>query len=768
MPQPGPPSSPIVPVLARQIAAIRLGDDLLFEAVIDADRPTRREVFVYQPRQDRPAFAHSPTAGMIACRHVPHATVFVHEDEVPVPGPLGVRVNGQAAALPSVPAETALFAGRRTLIAQCNGETAANAQDWLAWHAVHHRADAALIVHRGTPDAAAAFRTELAARIGGDGRLAAMGPVMVLGFDAPLGRAGAGPEADPMYAPDAPGKDRMTAPEPDPWSAPLGFTLLYDLLRARFLGRAAAVARLELADLLHPGAEGRTVFDALTAQDEAVILLVGERAYPWAQRREETDFGDHSCLRFDASEYDRSWCLQPDRLPQGVIWMPYRIVGAKPRVVHRWGFWRCMALRYGSGKVSRIVARSALQEDAGLLAMGRFFGAEPERISADTGNAKHLPAREVTGRRTAVVTTMKNEGPFILEWIAYHRAIGVEDFLVYTNDCTDGTDGLLQLLMRKGIVEWRENPYRESGMKPQHAALDAANSEDVIRNADWAICMDVDEYIAVHTGDGTLNALFDAVPDANMIALTWRLFGNADIHAYRDGFITQQFTQAAREMSPLPHQAWGFKTLFKNVGLFKKLGVHRPKGLRPQAVRRIQWVNGSGRPMPEGEWRSAWRSNTDTYGYDLVSLNHYAVRSADSFLVKRDRGRVNHVDRDQGMAYWFRMNHNVVEDRRMERALPRLRAEYDRLMADPEIAAAHAACVAAHRAKIAELKAEPDPAAFHAAITAPRAQRLARLHGHFGLNVYLAGPEVIPEEIALLPPEAPFHFNVDRVAETQH
>ena len=29
------------------------------------------------------------------------------------------------------------------------------------------------------------------------------------------------------------------------------------------------------------------------------------------------------------------------------------------------------------------------------------------------------------------------------------------------------------------------------------------------------------------------------------------------------------------------------------------------------------------------------------YGYDLVQLNHYAVRSAESFLVKRDRGRVN-------------------------------------------------------------------------------------------------------------------------------
>lgn len=42
-------------------------------------------------------------------------------------------------------------------------------------------------------------------------------------------------------------------------------------------------------------------------------------------------------------------------------------------------------------------------------------------------------------------------------------------------------------------------------------------------------------------------------------------------------------------------------------------------------------------------FRNGWRSTIETYGYDLVQLNHYAVRSAESFLVKRDRGRVNHV-----------------------------------------------------------------------------------------------------------------------------
>ena len=85
----------------------------------------------------------------------------------------------------------------------------------------------------------------------------------------------------------------------------------------------------------------------------------------------------------------------------------------------------------------------------------------------------------------------------------------------------------------------------------------------------------------------------------------------------------------------------------------------------------------------------------------LGQLNHYAVRSAESFLVKRDRGRVNHVDRDQGLNYWFRMNHNAqVEDLdAIALMLPAARAEFDRPLAFADIGRAHAASVAAHRDK---------------------------------------------------------------------
>ncbi len=48
--------------------------------------------------------------------------------------------------------------------------------------------------------------------------------------------------------------------------------------------------------------------------------------------------------------------------------------------------------------------------------------------------------------KITAITCVKNEGPFLLEWIAFNRVIGVTDFLFYSNDCDDGTDKLLDAL----------------------------------------------------------------------------------------------------------------------------------------------------------------------------------------------------------------------------------------------------------------------------------------------------------------------------------
>ncbi|MDP3861901.1 MAG: glycosyltransferase family 2 protein [Phaeovulum sp.] len=656
--------------------------------------------------------------------------------------------EGEIEIVPDLP-DLGPFAGTNALLALRLEESADVVLEWLAYHAGQHGAESAVIINRAPPDSPAGGPAEFAEALERGLEARGLGlPVAVIDSVVPLGKPGWGPENHLYLAPDAPGKDRMKMPAHDLWRAPLGQGVVYEIAKWRYLARARAVLALDVTDLLAMSApDAPTAFDLCLAAKGGVVLLAGRRIYPWRVRQgEPARFADHICQQFDARRGIARWGVAPERAGLQNTWRAIRVAYARPETGQVVPFWRAMALRVPGRAASELAPKTSLVEDPALVALATgVFGHKP--IRPPVSAAKPAPAQALAAGRTAIVTTMKNEGPFILEWLAYHRAIGVQDFLVYTNDCTDGTDTMLQVLQAKGLVQQRDNPFRSMSLPPQHAALQAAESEPVIRDCGWAICMDVDEFINIKIGDGTLPALYAAMGSANMISLTWRLFGNADVEGYEDRFLLDQFSLCAPEVVRKPHQAWGFKTLFRNIDIYKKLGVHRPKGLIPDLWDQVAWLNGSGRPMPREMFRNGWRSTLETYGYDWVQLNHYALRSAESFLVKRDRGRVNHVDRDQGLHYWFRMNHNAVEDRSIRRMLPALEAEWARLMADPEIAAAHAHSVACHRAKIAELRAEPVPSAFYAELTGERLKRLSRMLHMFGSAVFSAGPGIIPPDL---------------------
>ncbi|MEO1027398.1 MAG: glycosyltransferase family 2 protein, partial [Pseudomonadota bacterium] len=131
------------------------------------------------------------------------------------------------------------------------------------------------------------------------------------------------------------------------------------------------------------------------------------------------------------------------------------------------------------------------------------------------------------------------------------------------------------------------------------------------------------------------------------------------------------------------------------------LGVHRPKGLVRGFRDTLVWVDATGTRLPPIVWDKAWRMSKAQWGYTYATLNHYAVRSAESFLVKRERGKVNRTKREQGLAYWFRMNHNAEEDRSILRFAARVAKEKASLLSLPGVPAAHERAVEWHQARIA-------------------------------------------------------------------
>ena len=200
-------------------------------------------------------------------------------------------------------------------------------------------------------------------------------------------------------------------------------------------------------------------------------------------------------------------------------------------------------------------------------------------------------------RRMLAVLTVRDEAAFLLDWLAWHRQVGFTDFLVFSNDCSDETDRMLDRLAQLGWLTHCPNP----GPHPQGAqwaALKAASTHPLRQTADWVMVLDIDEYLTIHTGDGTLPALINRFPDATAFPLTWRMFGNAGVVGYEDRPIPQQFTAAAPAVMGWPWRAAMFKTLFRDDGSYGKLGVHRPR--QPDADADVQECDGESRDGEDG------------------------------------------------------------------------------------------------------------------------------------------------------------------------
>jgi len=341
--------------------------------------------------------------------------------------------------------------------------------------------------------------------------------------------------------------------------------------------------------------------------------------------------------------------------------------------------------------------------------------------------------------RITAITPMKNEGPFILEWVAYHRLIGINDFIVFTNDCTDGTDLILERLDELGIVRHLPNPSVVGRIEGGHhwAAMAYINAFPRLRRSDWFVSFDVDEFICVNAGAGRMEDLFAALPDADLIAINQLNFGCAG-HEHYDPrqLLTERFDRAmARDNGPYGWvRARGVKTITRGTAPLKWIGNHSPD-VAEDHVGKVRWVNAAGEAVPEKTYTTPFKSaKGGLESYEHVQLNHYALRTMENFLVKTERGDANREVEEElkyWRQYWNKYDDNVAHDTRIQRWLPDLRAAVADLRKDPELAALHDAAVTWHQAAIARLRD-----------THPQKALLNRIRGMHGRK--------LEKEIALL------------------
>lgn len=305
------------------------------------------------------------------------------------------------------------------------------------------------------------------------------------------------------------------------------------------------------------------------------------------------------------------------------------------------------------------------------------------------------------------LSTMKDEGPGVIEWVAHHLAVGFTDIMVYTNDCSDGTDAILKRLEALDIgVHHRDNIIPE-GLKPHPSMLKSAHDEDLVRESDWLLVLDADEFMCINHPSGTLDGLISDLNaiGADAMVITWRIFGSSGIRDWSRAPITDQFTHAA---PPFWNKGWGVKTMLKFDPKYLRLGMHRPI-IKSQHVDTdypdtVKWVNGSGQVLEEWFKFRGWRSIRRTVGFDWAQMNHYALKSMDAYSLRKFRGNANLKKDKYNSEYWSLQDRNEMLDLNIRKHAPRRAAIMADLLSDPELARLHDAAHTRAETRLAEYR----------------------------------------------------------------
>ena len=346
--------------------------------------------------------------------------------------------------------------------------------------------------------------------------------------------------------------------------------------------------------------------------------------------------------------------------------------------------------------------------------VGRSVSVRDEQTAPAQDRAVPVPG-------TYLFTAVRNEAPFLIEWIAYHKVIGFENIIVAANPSTDGTDELLAALAEAGEIMFVPHDPPE-GVGPQRHAARLANERNLIPDGAWASWLDADEFLNIHAGDGRLEALIDKIGDRACILVPWRIFGDGGNRTFEGRHLSENFVLASKDSFPHNREVKSFFRKGEGIVGLSVRGINRPLLSGDIGLSKDSVMTGSGAVLNDSDINNRWLAGRDfaktrridesEHGYSIAQINHYSIRTAEHYLLKRMRGR-GYEGRSQGEANtrhtaetYHEYNRSECEDRSILRWEAATGGEMERLLAIPAVRRAYDDAMDRVRAEIARLPAE--------------------------------------------------------------
>ena len=248
----------------------------------------------------------------------------------------------------------------------------------------------------------------------------------------------------------------------------------------------------------------------------------------------------------------------------------------------------------------------------------------------------------------SIAAIMKNEKPYLKEWIEYHRLQGVEHFYLCDNDSTDGTKEYLEPYIKSGLITYIEL----SDADKQLVCYDKIVKEYKDKTK-WLAIIDLDEYL-VPLKAKDMRAFLREFDDASEVSLHWMMYGDSHAISRPDGLMTEFFTSHGKYLNHTVKS------------------IVRPKDVIDfTAVASNHYVQVRGKSVNENHDPVKAMLNMNISG-DKARVNHYIVKTFEEFLHKKSRGHPEGIA-IQYVYYFFHNENDVENDTTMQRFLPKLK-----------------------------------------------------------------------------------------------
>jgi hypothetical protein len=277
----------------------------------------------------------------------------------------------------------------------------------------------------------------------------------------------------------------------------------------------------------------------------------------------------------------------------------------------------------------------------------------------EVGIKKYRELANLSARETAENTEfpyfislaciIKNEGPYLKEWIEYHKLIGVEHFYVYDNESDDNGKEVLKPYIDSGLVTYLFFP----GKNMQDAAYEHC-CKHFKNETKWLAVLDLDEFIVLKQSKN-LREFMAEFSDCSQLSIHWKMYGSS-----------------GHEKTPLGGVLANFKAHADNVE-FSPKSIFNPRTV-VECGAHYMWVC--------GKWVN---ENKEEFGKDKSScpinkaqVNHYIIKSWEEFYNRKaPRGCVDTSFSfgEDLRRYFDNVNHNEVSDDLMMPYVDKLKAK---------------------------------------------------------------------------------------------